>query len=104
MTPDERKARGQRAQTFMTEFLKPAIEDIQATYTARLIEVSTTEHNKDVRAGKQHSISVAIKVLQQMDSLVRGHILDGGIAEKELRKATVKTEMTDARRRLLDIA
>lgn len=104
MTPDERKARGQRAAQYNDEFLRPILAENRAAYQQRIVEVATTELGPKTRAEKLTALSIAIKVLNNLESGIVAIIEDGKLADRELLSSERVENMSRADRRLLDIA
>lgn len=104
MTDEQRKARGFRANQYNEEFLKPIIAESRDAYTARMIEVATTELNPRKRAEKLTALSVALKVLANIECGITAIVEDGRMADKALLRNEEIEKMGREQRRLLDIA
>ena len=104
MTDEQRKARGFRASQYNEEFLKPIIAESRDAYTARMIEVATTELNPRKRAEKLTALSVALKVLKNVESGITAIVEDGRMADKALLRNEEIEKMGRGQRRLLDMA
>lgn len=100
----ERKARGERAATYRDEFLAPIIEENRSAYQARIIEIATTELNPRKRSEKLTALSVAIKVLGNIENGLNAIVQDGDMAAKNLLRTDVIEKMGRGERRLLEIA
>ena len=104
MTRAERIALGHRAQAAMDEFVAPILDDIEAEWTGRMVEVATTELAPHLRADKLTSLSIALKITKTIRAGLQESIRDGAIAKSEKLKADEIEKMSDARQRLLKIA
>lgn len=104
MTDEQRKARGFRAQQYNDEFLRPIIAENRDTYAARMVEIATTELNPRKRAEKLTALSVALKVLNNIESGIVAIIEDGKLADKALLRKEEIEKLGREQRRLLDIA
>ena len=101
MTPRDRNARGVRAKAALDEFVKPLFEDVRAEYARRITDIATTELNPETRRDKITALSVALKVIDQIEGGLKGYMLDGEQAAKEILKADKLEKMPAPRRRLL---
>lgn len=105
MTPEyEAVARGQRARQLMDEFLGPVLEDMRAAYADRIVEIATSEHDPIKRSQKLHSLSVALRIAENIDAGISAHIMDGERAEKNLIRVEDIEKMSAPKRRIFDIA
>jgi hypothetical protein len=103
MNDAERKARGERAKTYRDEFLVPILAESRDTYQARIIEVATTELDPKVRAEKLTALSIAVRILGNIESGLDAFVNDGAIAANSLLKAEKVEKMGRHERRLLDM-
>ena len=104
MTTSERIAKAHRAQSALDEFIAPMFDEIEAEWTARMVEVSTTELHPGNRADKLTALSHALKVTKLIRAGLAESIKDGEIARSEKLKADRITDLSDARQRQLRIA
>lgn len=104
MTPDQRKARGQRAAQYNDEFLRPILAENRSAYQQRIVEVATTDLDPKTRAEKLTALSVAIKILNNLESGIIAIVEDGKLADRDMMSRERVEKMGKADRRLLDIA
>jgi hypothetical protein len=104
VTPAERAARAQRAQGALDEFLTPLFTDIRSTYSARLIEIASTELNRDKRTDKITALSNALRIVEQLEAGMVAIVKDGEVARSDLLHAAKIEDMTPSQRRLLGFA
>ena len=100
----EAAARGQRAKQYRDEFLGPILDDMRAAYADRIVEVATTEHDPKKRAEKLHSLSVALRIADNIHYGIEAHVMDGERAEKGLIRVESIERMSAPKRRIFDIA
>jgi len=98
----EAAARGQRA-ALCDEFIGPILKDVREGYTARLIEIAATELNPKTRSEKITALSIAMKVLANVENGLNGAIEAGKVAQQSLLKTDRVERMGASERRLLDI-
>ena len=98
----EAAARGQRA-SLCNEFIGPILKDVRQGYTERLIEIAATELNPKARSEKITALSIALKVLGNIENGLNGAIESGRVAENSLLKADKIERMGAHERHLLDI-
>jgi hypothetical protein len=104
MTEAERIARAHRAQSALDEFLDPMFAELDAEYTARMIEVANSELSRDKRADKITALSNALKITRTLRSGMQEIIRDGELAHRDKLRADKIEQMTAPQRRLLGIA
>jgi hypothetical protein len=100
----EARARGERAQTLRDEFLAPILGEIRDSYAQRIVEVATKELDPKRRTEAVTSLSVAIRVLDNIESGLNAFIHDGEVAAKSQLRAERIEKMPHGQRRLLSIA
>lgn len=98
----EAAARGQRA-SLCGEFITPILTDTRNGYLERIADIAATELNPKVRAEKITALSIALKVLTNLDNGLNAAIEAGRVAEKSLIKSDEIERMGSERRRLFDI-
>lgn len=104
MTPAQIMARAQRADQAWAEFFEPMIAEMKAEYSARMIEVASTELNAARRADKITALSHALKIVGNLESGMRQIVRDGEVASREMIRAEKIESMTAPQRRLFSIA
>jgi hypothetical protein len=104
VTEQERINRGYRATQAFGEFIEPMLDELRATYSARLIEVANTELSPSKRANKITALSNAMKILNTLEAGMAEMIRDGEMAKADRLKAEKIEKMTAPQRRLLGIA
>jgi hypothetical protein len=95
-------ARGQRA-ALCGEFITPILADTRAAYMERMAEIASTELNPHKRAEKITALSIALKVLRNIDNGLNAAIEAGRVAERNLIRSDEIERMAPGQRRLLDI-
>lgn len=98
----EATARGQRAE-LCNEFIGPILAEIRQGYLGRIAEIATTELGPKARSEKITALSVALKVLNNVENGLNAAIEAGRVAEQSLLKADRIERMGREDRRLLDI-
>lgn len=104
VTEAERIARAHHAKAALDEFLNPMFDEIEAEYTARLVEVANIELSRDRRADKITALSNALKITRTLRSGMQAIVADGDVAMRSKLKAERIEQMTAPQRRLLSIA
>lgn len=104
MTDAENAARGIRAEQLRAEFLDPLLGDIRNAYAARIVDVASRELDPVKRAQAITSLSVAVRILDNIEDGINAHIHDGKAAEKDMLKVETIERMSDPKRRLFGIA
>lgn len=99
----ERKARGERAQTYRDEFLGPILAEQRDAYTKRIVEIAATELDPKVRSEKLTALSIATRILGNIELGLDAIVNDGKLANRELLKAESVERMGKDQRRLLAI-
>lgn len=90
------------AKRALDEFVSPALNEIREAYAKRLQEVATTELSRDKRTDKITCLSTALRITDEIESIIRSVVLEGELAAKERHRLKKIEEMTPARRRLLN--
>jgi hypothetical protein len=103
MTEAERINRAHSARNAL-DVLQPILDDMDAEYTRRMVEVANTELNRDSRADKLTALSNALRISSNIRSAMQAIILDGDVAQKDKLRADRIEKMTAPQRRLLGIA
>ena len=98
----EAAARGQRA-SLCNEFIGPILKDTRSGYMERIAEIAATELNPKSRSEKITALSIALKVLGNVENGLNAAIEAGKVAEQSLIKADRIERMGREDRRLLDI-
>lgn len=104
MTEAERIARAHRAESALREFFEPIIGELRETYSARIVEVATTELARDKRSDKITALSTALKIVDAVESGMRSAIRDGELAKADQLKNKKIEQMTAPQRRMLSMA
>lgn len=99
----ERIARAERAQAALDEFLSLMFANLRDEYLSRISEVAATELHPTIRADKITTLSVALKVVNALESGMAEILCDGALANAEKLKAERIEHMSDAQQRLLKI-
>jgi hypothetical protein len=103
VTEAERIARANHAKAAW-EVLEPLLDDMDAQYTARMVEVANLELARDKRADKLTALSNALRISQNIRAGLQAAMLDGDVAQREKLRADKIENMTAPQRRLLGIA
>lgn len=101
-SPAETAARGHRA-TMCNEFLGPILKETRDGYLARIAELAVNELDPKTRAEKITALSVAMKVLGNVENGLTAAIEAGKVADKSILRATEVEKLGPSRRRLLDL-
>jgi hypothetical protein len=104
MTEAQAAARGIRARDYRDEFLGPILDDMRAAYANRIVEIASKEHDPKARADKLTSLSVALRILENIAGGIDAAIMDGEIAEKNMLKVEHIEKMSAPQRRIFNIA
>lgn len=104
MNDSQRLASAQRAKAAYEEFIEPMFDELRNEYGDRIVEVATTELNRDKRSDKLTALSVAHKVLNTLDAGMKAMISDGELALRDKLRAEKIEQMSAPQRRLLGIA
>lgn len=103
MTEAERIGRAQRAQAALDEFVGPMLDEMEAEYSARIVDVATTDLFFWTRASKLTRLSDALRMVRSIKGGMAAIITDGEIAQSErVRKEKIK-QMSEPQRKLLRI-
>jgi hypothetical protein len=102
MTDFETAARGQRA-ALCDEFIGPNLREIKAGYLARMADVAATELDPKKRAEKITALSIALKVVGNLENGLNAAIESGRLAEKSIIKAESIEKLGAERRRVFDL-
>lgn len=103
MTDQERIARAFRAKQAYEEFFQPILDNLREEYRDRAEVVLLNELNPSAREGMAGTLAVALKVVKNMDKGLRAIITDGQDAEKRLVQAREIENLSEHKRRLLNI-
>ena len=103
MTDRDRAARGHRAAQALDEFVGPAVAAYRATLLARIGDVAVTELNSGARADKLSSLSLALRVADEIEGGIKDMIRDGEYAVEKMSRVEKIERMTPAKRNLLSI-
>lgn len=102
MTPDEKIARGERAY-YSKEFLGPICDDLRAGYAKRMVEVASRELNPKKRTEAITGLSIATRILDQIESGLDAYINDGEVTRRDKVQAESIEKMGREQRRFLDM-
>lgn len=100
----ERIARATRAKAAYEEFIEPMFAELDAEYSARLVEVANSELSRDKRADKITALSNALRISRTLRAGMQAIVMDGDVAHREKLRADRVEQMTAPQRRLLGIA
>lgn len=104
MTDAQKVARGQRAEKCLEEFVTPEFDYARRHYLDRIVEIAASELNPKTREEKITTLSLAIRVLDEVESGIARVFKEGEHVRAQLIKAERLEELTDPQRRLLAIA
>lgn len=104
MTDAQRAERGRRAQMAWDEFIHPIITETRNVYGDRLVEIASTELDRDKRTDKLTALSTALRILEQVEAGLHSVIVDGGMAHQSRLKAQEIEKLSPAKRRFLNMA
>lgn len=103
MTESERIARAQRAKAAFDEFVGPMLDEMEAEYSARIVDVATTDLFFWTRASKLTRLSDALRMVRSIKGGMAAIITDGEIAANDRLRADKIDRMSAPQRRLLSI-
>lgn len=95
--------RGERADMCYNEFVGPALRDQRKVYAERITEIAVQELDPKKRAEKLTSLAIAIRILDNIDSAIRGLIEEGKMAHAASGRMEEIERMTAAQRRLFEV-
>lgn len=99
MTPEQAKARAQRFALWMEQDgLKAAIDGIAQAYIARIAKLDPTDSEF---AAKAKVLSIAAKVVEQVEGHIKAAIAEGAVAEAEIDRLQKLAKLTKEQRRWL---
>lgn len=98
----ETAARGQRAE-LCNEFVAPILKEVRDGYLSRIADIAATELNPKVRSEKITALSIAMKVLGNVENGLNNAIEAGRVAQQSILKADNIERMGREDRRLLDM-
>lgn len=100
----ERMDRGHRAQQIKDDILAPILGDIRQSYRDRIVDVASKELDPVKRERAITSLSVAIRILDHIESGITAIINDGEMAKRDEMHAKKIEKMSKPDRRLFSIA
>ena len=103
MNDFEQAARGQRAAQ-AAEFIGPILADVRGSYMDRIVEIAATELDPKSRTEKLTALSIALRILDNVDAGLTAVMRDGEMAEKNIIKVENVERMGVHKRRIFDIA
>lgn len=103
MTPQERIARAERARMALDEFITPILLETRDAYCTRIVELASSELDRNVRGDKMAALSTAIRVVDAIEDGLKAVILDGKVAEKDKLLAEKIEKMSPAQRRIFGL-
>lgn len=103
MTDAERIAKAGYAEAAYKEFFEPMLDELDAEYAARILDVATTELFFWRRTSKITRLSDALRMVRTLRSGMLEYIRDGDLAHREKLRAEKIENMTAPARRLLQI-
>jgi hypothetical protein len=95
--------KAKRAKMLREEFLAPIMGDIRKGYADRIVHVASTELDPKAREQKLTSLSVAMKILDNIEHGMTAIIEDGKVAERELVRAEKVERMSAPAKRLFNV-
>jgi hypothetical protein len=104
LTDAQRVARGHRARQCLDEFVTPEFSYARQVYLARMADVAATELHPQLRADKLTTLSLAVRVLDEVERSISGVMHEGEHVRAEMIRAEKLESLTDAQQRLLRIA
>lgn len=104
LTDAQRVARGTRAKHALDEFVTPEFAYARQIYLNRMAEVAATELHPTLRADKITTLSLAVRVLDEVERGVAAVMHEGEHVRAEMIRAEKLESLTDAQQRLLKIA
>jgi hypothetical protein len=99
----ERIAKAQRAQMAYDEFIAPMLAETRDVYSARMLEVAVTELSRDARTDKLTCLATAIRILDELETGIKGVMMDGDVALTDKLRAEKIEQMTPAQRRIFGL-
>ena len=103
MNEADRIARAHRASQAFEEFLEPMLGEMEAEYSARIIEVANTELLFWRRTSKLTRLSDALRMVRTMKAGMEALIEDGNVANSDKARKERINQMSEPQRRLLKI-
>jgi hypothetical protein len=103
VTEQERIRRAAQAQSAW-EMVGPLLDNMDAEYGARIVEVANTTLDPRKREQAITSLSNALRISKNIRDGLQAMILDGDVAQQQKLKADRIEQMTKPQRRLLGIA
>lgn len=103
LTDAQRVARGTRAKHALDEFVTPEFSHARQHYLNRIVEVAATELNPAQRAEKITTLSIAIRVLDEVERGIATVMHDGEHVRAQMIQAEKLEKLSDAQRRLIAI-
>lgn len=104
MTERETVERGERAKRALEEFITPEFAHARQTYMRRMVEVAAQELHPGTRADKITTLSMAVRVLDEIENSIAMVCREGEHAREQMIRAERIENLTDAQQRLLRIA
>jgi hypothetical protein len=95
--------RARRAKLLKEEFLDGLFASQRNAYQSRLAEIAVTELDPKQREQKITSLSVALKILANVEQGMNAIIQDGELAHKQLLKAEKVEKMSAPQRRIFNL-
>ena len=102
MTDDTTATKGHRAR-MCEEFIGPMLDEMRTAYLARIADIATTELDPKARTDKLTSLSIALRVVGNLEAGLSAAIAAGRIAEGNISRAREVEKLSRDGRRLLDI-
>jgi hypothetical protein len=103
MTDSDRIARATRAQAAYDEFVHPILTECRTTYGDRIVEIASTELSREKRTDKLTALSLALRILEQVESGIQSAIMDGEVAANNVLRVEKMDSMTAPQRRLFGL-
>ena len=102
MSEFDTAARGQRA-ALCDEFIGPILKDVREGYLRRITEIAAGETNPKARAEKITSLSIALKVLGNIENGLANAVEAGKLAQRSILKADSIEKMGREQKRIFGL-
>ena len=103
LTDTQRAARGTRAEKAIEEFIAPEFDHARTIYLNRIAHVGATELHPTIRADKITALSLAIRVLDEVQNGITTIMRDGEHVREQMIRAEKIEHLTDSQQRLIRI-
>ena len=97
----DRMAKGERARAALEEFLAPAFEHVEKDYAEKMIASAAST---DPRAREViERLANGIKSARVVRGLIEAFVMDGAVAEQELKREAQLSRMSDHKRAIVGV-